>query len=238
MVRVAPLRIRRRRPGPAPGFVVVWWAGDRSRGGSAGGVGPTREFTRSRRPPSTRNARSASRRGSIDSSAMVVRTARRARLAADRAETGQSGRQSGAIGAARRIASRTNGSSSISWWSVRRATSGSAEHGRSGRPLARSTLGSASSSDLRPEVATTSGRRQRLHVSARAVGHVAVDEQAAVRPGQVEPGPDRFGEDRRVGDRDLVDASAIRPARSRSRRRSSNTKSRADPTARRGGSRR
>ena len=46
---------------------------------------------------------------------------------------GQSSRQSGAIGSARRIASRTSSSSSSSWWSVSRSVSGSTSSRRAGR---------------------------------------------------------------------------------------------------------
>ena len=77
---------------------------------------------------------------------------------------GQSGRQSGAIGSASWIASRTGVSRSSSWWSVRRATSGSSSVGErpAGREVERRQV-LLLRAGARPGRSTS--RRQRLHSS-------------------------------------------------------------------------
>ena len=118
---------------------------------------------------------------------------------------GQSGRSSGAMGSASEIASRTDGSRSSSWWSVRRSASGSSSRRPGCRSAGRST-GRNSSSRTR-----SIGRRSRPQAASALPGErrpqAGVGQDAAVRPGQADPTGDGLGE-LEVSGRSIV-ASAI-----------------------------
>ena len=139
---------------------------------SAGASGADARVYALSSPASTRNARSASSRGSIGSSSCRCGPLESSSPQMEQ-RPGQSGRHTGAMGAASRIASRTNGSDRpVSLRQVR--ASGSSERVEAEDPLARSVLGAslvvgtraistsiAGDSDCTSRRASTGHRRRR-----------------------------------------------------------------------------
>ena len=116
--------------------------------------------------------------------AVIVVARRRARRRRRRTARDSPADRTGAMGSASEIASRRSASRSISWWSVRRTTSGSTvrieRRARVARSMPRQRLLVEHDVDrhLHVREAAYAGLR-----AARSPG-VAGDEQAAVRPGQ------------------------------------------------------
>ena len=113
-------------------------------------------------------------------------------LAADGQRPGQSSRQSGAIGSASRIASRTGVSRSSSWWSVRRRVLG-ASSGRTGGAGVDVDRGQGLLLDR------DRGSEPRCRGGSGCTGldrglEIGRDEQATVRPGEADPALDRIGQ--------------------------------------------
>ena len=134
--------------------------------------------------------RSASSRGSMSSSGWsCAPSSRRSPQTTHR--PGQSGRQSGAIGSASEIASRTGVSRSSSWWSVRRSDVGLVVgRQRAGRSRGRAPAGTPPR--CRGRAGRRSSRRQRLHCERERGPQVGRGRGCRGSCGGADPAVDRL----------------------------------------------